>query len=301
MRVEMTDKWQIIGAGAIGCLWAANLIRSGQKVHLVSRNSHFLQSLTYQGLLGKKEILACSHSNKLINSIDPILVCVKAPQVQQALLDQRKQISSNQIIILMHNGMGAAEQVADVFPNNPIVCATTANACLLNSPLNIKQTGLGITYLGPFNEHAKKLFYLTNSLNRALKNCHWSKNINQKLWLKLLINIAINPLTAIHQIHNGELAKAEFQKQINQIIVESMLVINVLNLDFYEKEMLKTINEVINATTENYSSMNRDIYFKRTTENKYISGYLLKKASQHNIEMPLIKSLYQQVKVLENR
>jgi 2-dehydropantoate 2-reductase len=301
MRVEMTDKWQIIGAGAIGCLWAANLIQTGQRVHLVSRNKHVLQSLTYQDILGKKELLDCSHSNILINSIDPILVCVKAPQVKQALLDQQKHIRSNQIIILMHNGMGAAEQVAEIFPNNPIICATTANACLLNSPLNIKQTGLGITFLGPFNEQAKKYAYLANNLNRALNDCHWCEDINQKLWLKLLINIAINPLTAIHQVNNGELAEVEFQKQINEIIVEAIPVLHVLSLEFHKKELIKTVNKVINATAENYSSMNRDIYFNRTTENKYISGYLLKKASQHNIETPLIKSLYQQIKVLENR
>ena len=30
-----------------------------------------------------------------------------------------------------------------------------------------------------------------------------------------------------------------------------------------------------------------------TTENDYINGYLLKKASQYSIETPLIKSLYE--------
>lgn len=297
----MSDKWQIIGAGAIGCLWAANLIRSGQQVHLVSRHKQAPQSITYQNLQAETTTLDCSQSSTLSNSVDPIIVCVKAPQVRQALLDQHPYISAQQVIILMHNGMGAAEQVAEKFPNNPIICATTANACWLHRPFDIQQTGLGITYLGPFNESAKAFWGLTSKLNHALDNCHWYENIEEKLCLKLLINIAINPLTAIHQINNGKLAQSVFQEQINSMMSEAIPVLKSLGLDFDKTQLLDTINDVITATADNCSSMNRDIYFQRPSENEYINGYLLKKASQHNIEIPFIESLYQQVKVLENR
>lgn len=292
--------WQIIGAGAIGCLWAANLLKSGQKVLLITRNERKLQTLTYQDVSGNKVTLDCPHSNQLITSESPILVCVKAPQVKDALLTQRQNIAVNQVIILMHNGMGTADQIAEIFPNNPIICATTANASLLNSPSNIIQTGLGISYLGPFNEQAKPYSHLATSLNNALSNTHWSDCIEKKLWLKLLINTAINPLTAIFQVKNGELKQNRYQTQIAKIITEVMPLLNALNLSFNQQELINTINTVISSTAENYSSMNRDIYFKRASENEYISGYLLKKASQHHIETPFIRSLYEKIKVLEN-
>lgn len=292
--------WQIIGAGAIGCLWAVNLLCSGQKVRLITRDKNSHQGLTYQDLQGKKEHYDCPNSRQLIASSMPLLVCVKAPQIKQALLAHLQQINEQQVIILMHNGMGCAEQVAEILPKNPIICATTANSCLLHSPLNIQQTGLGITYLGAFNEPAKVFSGLSNTLNSALNNTHWATNIEQKLWLKLLINIAINPLTAIFQINNGQLVQPKFQKQIEQMITEMMPLLAKLALPFDKTELLKTINDVIIATANNYSSMNRDIHFQRTTENDYINGYLLKKASQHQIETPLIKSLYQEIKVLEH-
>ncbi|WP_232772551.1 ketopantoate reductase family protein [Psychromonas sp. Urea-02u-13] len=297
----MKTMWQIIGSGAIGCLWAANLLKSGQQVHLVRRKKKTLQTLTYQDLSGHRVSLPCSHSTQLTDSISPILVCVKAPQVTQALLAQRANIAVNQVIILMHNGMGTAEQVAEIFPKNPIICATTANACLLKSPSDIQQTGLGISYLGPFNAQAKSYAHLATSLNKALDNTHWHDSIEQKLWLKLLINIAINPLTAIFQIKNGVLAEQDYQLKIEKIINEVMPVLGVMGLAFNQDELLSTINGVINATAENYSSMNRDIHFKRHTENEYISGYLLKKASQHHIETPFIQSLYEKITVLDNR
>lgn len=292
--------WQIIGSGAIGCLWAANLIQTGHQVHLVSRTNNTSEVLTYQDLQHKKHLLECSQSTQLINNSSPILVCVKAPQVKAALLQHRHNISEKQALILMHNGMGCAEQVAELFPNNPIICATTANASLLNSPFNIRQTGLGITYLGAFNHQANAYSHLQIDLNEALGNCHWSDEIEQKLWLKLLINITINPLTAIFQVYNGELSKPHFQQQIIQMIDEMMPVLCKQQLTINKQELLAIINTVINATATNYSSMNRDIFFGRLTENEFINGYLIKKASQYNIETPLITSLFEQVRDLEN-
>lgn len=292
--------WQIIGTGAIGCLWAANLLRIGQQVQLISRKATNIQQLTYQDVTGKNFVFDCPNSTQLLSSNSPILVCVKAQQIISALLQHKHHIKPNQVIVLMHNGMGCAEQAAKLLPDNPIICATTANASLLVGPLNIKQTGLGITYLGAFNQQARLASHLCNELNNALDNCYWSENIEQKLWLKLLINIAINPLTAIFSINNGKLKQPRYQQQIKQIINEAMPVLEALQISIDKSTLLTTINTVITASATNYSSMNRDIHFMRATENDYISGYLLQKASQHNIETPLIKSLYEQIKVLES-
>lgn len=293
--------WQIIGAGAIGCLWAANLLRVGQKVHLITRKKSTTQQLTYQNLQGEKINYNCPISTQLSDSNNPILVCVKASQVAAALQQQRDYIGAQQVIILMHNGMGCADIIADMFPHNPIVCASTANACLLHSPFNSQQTGSGATYLGPFNAQAKVFSHLTEPLNNALGNCYWHTDIEQKLWLKLMINVAINPLSALFQINNGELAQAKFQADIEKIINEAMPLLDKLDLGFNKRALHQTINNVITATANNYSSMNRDIHFQRSTENDYINGYLLQKASHYQIEMPLIDSLYKQIKVLEDR
>lgn len=291
--------WQIIGAGAIGCLWAANLRRTGQKVHLVTRRNLSADTLHYQDLQHKRLQFKISCSNKLINSNDPILVCVKATQVEQAIQDQRAMINAKQVIILMHNGMGCAEQIQKLLPDNPIICATTANASLLLGPLNIQQTGLGHTYLGAFNQTAKKYQFLVETLNQALENTYWADDIKQKLWLKLLINAAINPLTAIFQIKNGELQDPAFAKKIEGISKEGVQVAKAEQIYFKENELINIIKQVIHATAENYSSMNRDLFFQRNTENEFINGYLLKKAQRHKIETPYIEALYQKIQNIE--
>jgi 2-dehydropantoate 2-reductase len=208
-------------------------------------------------------------------------------------------IAPRQVIILMHNGMGCAEQIQQLLPENPIICATTANASLQHGPLNIQQTGTGSTYLGAFNKAGKAYKHLAETLNAALSDTSWAEDIKQKLWLKLIINAAINPLTALFQVQNGGLQDHTLQQKITCIAKESAQIATAEQIHFTEEGLLKTINQVIIATAENYSSMNRDLFFQRKTENEYINGYLLKKAQQHKIAAPCIEYLYRQVQDVE--
>jgi 2-dehydropantoate 2-reductase len=291
--------WQIIGAGAIGCLWAANLLRIGEKVQLITRSPCTANRLQYQDILKQQFTFPVSTSRSLCSSSAPILVCVKATQVIPAITTHLTSIGAQQAIILMHNGMGCAEQVAKLLPDNPIICATTANASLLHSSLNIEQTGKGITYLGAYNNKGKLFQSLQVPLHAALVDTCWCEDVNEKLWLKLIINMAINPLTAIHQVKNGQLKNPAFQTQINSLVDESLTVATAEGVTFKKEEILDIIQQVITLTAENLSSMNRDLFYRRHTENEFIAGYLLKSAAFKQIHTPTIMHLYKQIKALE--
>lgn len=296
---------QIIGAGAIGCLWAATLQKSGHSCHLVSRHKQLTNTLHFTDLSANTTQFTISHGHhllttRLVEQQSTILVCVKAPQVLDALLAQQSYINKQQIIILMHNGYGCAEQVVKYFPNNPIISATTSNGSLLNAPLSITHTGAGPTYLGYFNDSSQQIpTQLVKTLQDAMDDVHWSKDINSKCWLKLIINAAINPLSAIKQIKNGQLRSSTYTKTIENIISESIAVAKAESIHFHIPTVQQTVNKVITATAENYSSMNRDIHYQRPTEIEFINGYLIKKALQHQIAAPTLSDLYHQIKKKE--
>ena len=309
---------QIIGAGAIGCLWLAKLLQAKQTCHIVSRSAFISSKLHLTHLTGEEQQFTISHSHRLLNTKESeqnstILVCVKAPQVLNALLMQQEYISSKQVIILMHNGYGCAEEVRQHFPNNPIVCATTANASLfkktenpkIESPLCVTETGRGPSFFGAFNtvdfkSHNKDLSKVILPFQKAMQDVYWSEDIIEKCWLKLAINAAINPLTAIKQIQNGQLQDEQYMALINKILEEVTCIANAEKILLTMPFLQKTVSDVIQATAENFSSMNRDIFYKRPTEIDYINGYLLNKAKSHKIKAPILSDLYAQIKALEH-
>jgi len=301
---------QIIGAGAIGCLWLAKLLQAKQICHIVSRSADTPKVLNFTNLAGEQQHFSISHSNQLLNASENeqnslILVCVKAPQVLNALLMQQQYISSQQVIILMHNGYGCVEEVSQHFPDNPIISATTANASLVNSSnrensICVEETGHGPSFFGAFNTKASELSELIKPFQKVMSDVYWSEDIIEKCWLKLAINAAINPLTAIKQIKNGQLQNEQYMPLINEILQEVTDIAHAEKISLTLPFLQQTVSEVIQATSANFSSMNRDIFHKRPTEIDYINGYLLNKAKSHKIKAPVLSDLYAQIKALEH-
>ncbi|KOO09902.1 2-dehydropantoate 2-reductase, partial [Vibrio xuii] len=100
---------------------------------------------------------------------------------------------------------GTAERIASLLPHNPLVLATTTHGAYRPAPSHVQHTGKGITQLGGYNAKGLQCQFLEQVFHHALPNSRWHPNIQEALWHKLAINCAINPLTALHQITNGEL------------------------------------------------------------------------------------------------
>ncbi|EXF69346.1 2-dehydropantoate 2-reductase family protein [Vibrio parahaemolyticus AQ3810] len=160
-------------------------------------------------------------------------------------------------------------------------------------------TGQGITQVGGFNASGAQCQFLQDVMQHALPKVVWNPNINAALWTKLAINCAINPLTALHQCKNGDLAHGDFQDTLKNITKELVEVMNKEDIATQFDVLFETIMQVVRATSENYSSMRQDVFHQRPTEIDFITGYLLKAAEKHRINTPENLELYQRIKQIE--
>lgn len=67
------------------------------------------------------------------------------------------------------------------------------------------------------------------------------------------------------------------------------------------QQLTESIDRVIEATSQNYSSMQQDVAQQRPTEIDFITGYVIKKAAQHSLAVPVNQSLYQHIHSLQQR
>jgi 2-dehydropantoate 2-reductase len=286
----------ILGPGAVGSLWATKFKLAGHNVSLWGRSSNSEQ------LLQLDDNSAIRFSNQHIPSVqnaDLIVVTVKAWQVETAIEPLLPYISIDTIIMLMHNGMGTAQLIEAKLADNPLIVATTTHGAYKPSKEQVLHTGQGNTQLGGFNSKGVQCGFLAEVMNHALPEVNWNPNINAALWTKLAINCAINPLTAIHQCKNGELAAPEFATELANITHELVEVMNAEQIKVDFDSLHTTIMQVVNATAANYSSMRQDVFHQRRTEIDFITGYLLKAAEKHHISTPENAKLYQRIKQIE--
>ncbi|YCO04340.1 2-dehydropantoate 2-reductase [Vibrio sp. VNB-15] len=286
----------ILGPGAVGSLWATKFKHAGHNVSLWGRSSESKQQLQLD------DNLPTSFTNQHIPSVkcaDLIVITVKAWQVETAIEPLLPYISTDTIIMLMHNGMGTAPLIEAKLADNPLIVATTTHGAYKPSKEQVLHTGQGNTQLGGFNAKGAQCGFLADVMNHALPEVNWNPNINAALWTKLAINCAINPLTAIHQCKNGELAAAEFATKLANLTRELVEVMNKEEIEVDFDSLHTTIMQVVNATAANYSSMRQDVFHQRRTEIDFITGYLLKAAEKYQMSTPENAKLYQRIKQIE--
>jgi len=293
----------ILGAGAIGCLVAAKLnrlapvgllLRPGQTSPLSPARLQ-LTNLNGRQRHGTLPWLGLEQ----LTQLELLVVTVKAGQVQGALAPLKNRLPRSCAILLLHNGVGPQYWVRKLFNQHPLLWGTTANGALLEGPLKVRHTGAGPTLLGPANDAARPLAKLAECWDRVLPPCHWQPEIEQALWTKLIINCAINPLTARDYCANGQLADPVYAKEIRALVTEAVAVLNRLGGQFEVEQMMAQVHQVIAATAANYSSMNRDIHFGRPTEIDWINGFIVDKGQQLGIEVNANRACVATIKRIE--
>ncbi|MFA0569629.1 2-dehydropantoate 2-reductase [Vibrio gallaecicus] len=286
----------IVGPGAIGSLWAIKLSQAGHNVALYSRKIDSQLSIT---LDQQQPVVFTNNNRQLLNQCDLIIVTVKAWQVESAITPLLTSLHPDTILMFMHNGMGAIDTLSNDIHHFPIVLATTTQAAFKPSPESVLHTGQGSTQLGSYNVLGAQCSFLCDVLNHALPEVKWNQSIQEALWQKLAINCAINPLTGLNQIKNGQLAEAKYQEELQPLITELEAVMTAEGIPTSKRELQETINHVIHATAQNNSSMKQDMLYHRPTEIDFITGYLLTTAAKHNIDVPKNLALYKRVKQAE--
>ncbi|PMN52697.1 2-dehydropantoate 2-reductase [Vibrio lentus] len=287
----------IIGPGAIGSLWAIKLSQAGHNVSLWSRSADNSIDLSLDG----QTSLSFSNNNiEKLSESDLVIFTVKAWQVEEATTPLLQYLDPDTILIFMHNGMGAVDQIATKIDTHPVILATTTQAAFKPNRNNVSHTGIGQTQLGAFNLKGQQCTFLVEVLEHALPAVSWNPEIKTALWTKLAINCAINPLTGLEQIKNGELADKRFSEVLSSIIKELSKVMLAEGITCSLDGLETSVNKVIQATAKNNSSMKQDVFYQRKTEIDFITGHLIKTARKHQIEVPVNQKLFDQVKEREN-
>lgn len=307
VEVQKTP-WHILGCGAIGSLWANYLMKAEIPTVVLCRTPEQLDSFWDNPFLtliedGQRE--KHQPSTEIINKSTPIsqlLITTKSYDTLTALQTVSARITPETKIVVLQNGMGPQQKIAEQFPNNPVYCGTTTEGAYRTGPQQVIHAGLGQTWIGPLNEKAQSAGQsMINDLFGLALTTHYEENVHNRLWKKLAVNCAINGLTAIYDCHNGELLENEsYRQQLQALCTEFETVADALQQPLFETSLYEAVSEVARATAENISSTLQDARNHRATEIDYLNGFICQKADELGIDIPHHRRVLAQVKQLSN-
>ncbi len=289
-------KITVLGCGALGQLWLTALCKHGHEVQgwlRVPQPYCNVNLIDEDGTIFN-ESLTANDPDFLAHS-DMLLVTLKAWQVSDAVRSLAATLPSSSPVILLHNGMGTIDELKSI--SQPLLMATTTHAARHDGNIII-HVASGVTHIGPARAQDGDYSYLADTLQEALPDVAWHDNIRAQQWRKLAVNCVINPLTALWNCPNGELKK--HPQLVATLCAELASVIEREGIHTSADDLRYYVEQVIDSTAENISSMLQDVRSLRHTEIDYITGYLLKRARAHGISVPENARLYDMVKRKES-
>lgn len=301
-------RFGILGAGALGCLFAARLHHASHEVTIFHHRRDILNEIRKHGIRLRdtsrrleRETVDAKISIDKSDHFDSVLLTVKAHDTINVAKQLAKTLRKNTTLLTLQNGLGNVETLTDFLPRSSILAGSTTEASRLVKAGFVEHTGSGITWIGELNgKKSGRLVALRKALQGAGFDTRLSKNINGVLWSKAILNSAINPLTAITRLRNGELLQIpELLQLADMVIQEGIEVSRASSVKLPTPGPKKLVRQVLASSKRNKSSMLQDVERGKKTEIFQLNGIISEIGQSRGIPTPYNSELTAIVTALE--
>lgn len=298
----------IVGAGALGSLFGGLLARAGASVCLYTpSNVEHIRAIQNSGLCIERQnssftvSVEATTTPDALKDADLVGIFVKAHQTARALEQIAPKLSQRSWVLSLQNGVGMESEILKFVPTERFLRGVTAHGATLLGPGRVRWAGVGPTkfgrWEGPLTPEIEDIITL---FRRAQIETEYSDEIERLLWEKLIINCAINPLTALFDQPNGVIVHdAELREIAGAIACEALRVARAHGVALTEAEAVERVETVAAKTAQNISSMLQDVRRGRPTEIEYINGAIAREGRRLGIATPLNILLVKLVKSQE--
>lgn len=287
----------ILGTGALATLFAARLGQTGMPVTMLGHWPQALRSLNREGarlLLPEGQELSAPvralSSPEEAGVFGLALVLLKAWQTPRAGRQLQTCLAADGLALTLQNGLGNLEILRSFLGSER--CAL--GVCTLGAAL----LGPGLTRLGGEGTLSLQAHPRLGPMETLLRAASFPVNIFPDaaplVWGKLVVNSAINPLTALLQISNGELLRRPgLRALMGALACETAAVARAGKILLPFDDPVAAVEQVAQRTAVNHSSMAQDVQRGAPTEIEAICGAVVRAAKEWGQSAPLNWAMWQ--------
>ncbi|MPM14030.1 2-dehydropantoate 2-reductase [bioreactor metagenome] len=298
----------ILGAGAMGSLFGGYLSRKNN-VWLVDVNADRVARINEHGIkIREKDGDVVFHpsavtSTQGLETMDLVVVFVKAMFTEQALEANRHLIGKNTCLMTLQNGTGHEEKLLRFADKRHVVIGSTQHNSSIIEDGYVNHGGGGETYIGVLEGDESLAQPIADNMTSCGFPCSCSKNVKKQIWSKLFLNTAASSLTGILQVPLGFIfddPNAHFLME--QLAREAVSVANAEGFaSFDAAEVIEGICDVLRNARDGYTSIYADIKSGAHSEVDTISGSVVEIAKRLGVEVPYHRMVVALVHAMENK
>jgi 2-dehydropantoate 2-reductase len=296
----------IVGAGAMGCLFAARLAERGVQVTVVDVDRERLSVIARDGITltddnGSRTVgVRAALADAVAGPVDLVVLFTKGTHSAAAIRSVAHLAASQPTALTLQNGIGNAEVLAETFGADQVLLGTAHVPADLTGPASVLTHGFGTLELGGFTPAAHDFApSVAALLQSAAFNTHVASDINATIWTKVAFNAALNALGMICQVANAGVDNEPGRRLAFKVVDETVAVAAAASIRIDRARILTTIDAALREHAFHKASMLQDRERGRPTEIETINGAIAREGARLGVPTPVCDTLTDLVRVIE--
>jgi 2-dehydropantoate 2-reductase len=312
-KLKQNRRYAILGTGALGGFYGARLQQAGLDVHFLLHTDYEIVCQSGLVVESKDGNFTLQHVNAYqdVRNMPPCdVVIISLKTTHNHLLPQLLPpiLKESSIILVLQNGLGAEEEVAQIVNNKQRIIGGLCFICSDKvSPGHIHHLDYGSITLSEYTSNyqpagiTESMRQIATDFERAKISIQTKEDLLLARWQKLVWNIPFNGLSVVLNATTDEMmANADIRILIKQLMQEVLEGAKSCNRQISENFIDKMLTNT-EKMKPYQTSMKRDYNAGYPLEIEAIFGNPLHAATRVGIELPKISMLYKQLKFFDAR
>lgn len=296
----------VIGAGAMGCLFAARIAESGARVRLVDVDRNRLDAIARDGIHlvddnGARTIqLEAGVASEAQAPFDLALLFTKGMHSKVATASLAHLVPGGTYMLTLQNGLGNPEAVAETFPHDQILKGIAALPADLHGTTGVESHGTGYLELGPMTPAgAQAAQAAVDLLTRSGFDARFSDDVDIAIWEKVAFNAALNALGAVTNQPNAGIDNAPGRRIVAAMVEEVVATAHANGVAVDKDRINHSIDHALAHHRGHKASMLQDMIAGRASEIESINGAIVERAKAAGVAAPVTETMTDLVRLLE--
>lgn len=302
----------IVGGGAIGRLFGSYLARAENEVTLLDISSEVVGAMQHDGIgvvvdgegdpdsVTAVPITAISDAKVITNS-ELVLLMVKSSSTRVAVESIAHLVNDDCPLLCVQTGLGNIETIEHVIARKHILAGITFMSGTALGGSKIRYGRSGKTYIGELDGSiTERVQQIANTFEASGVTTQVVRRILGRLWCKVIVFSAINPISSILKVPNGCLtSKMESVTLMKRLLDEGKEVAEAHGVDLVYTDLYELLFDCCQKSASNLSSMLQDILNENPSEIDAQNGAICAYARKYNVDVPTHQTMVELVKLLE--
>jgi 2-dehydropantoate 2-reductase len=297
----------IVGCGAVGSLFAANLARLDDvEVWALDLDRQHVEAINERGLRlsGAGEVVGKVRATTDAAELPPSDYGIVATKCMHtaAAIEASAQAFADGAVCSVQNGVGNEEVLAEHVER--VIRGTTFPAGRILEPGHVQWDVKGDTTIGPFEPRPAAMAdveLLADACRRGGMPTQAVADARGPQWRKLIFNAATNPIGALTGLTHGRVCEdTGLRRLVSELVDEGKAVAAAqgIELDADPEELIDHAARR-DVAYDHKASMLQDVEARRPTEIDYLNGGIARFGREQGVPTPLNDAVTALIKGLE--